>query len=242
MAARHRLLEVIEDDDTSVMHTSEELASSTFDIRVDGRPGTIADVFPGFDARDRVGVVVREALGGQGASTLVLAAVTAFYDVHRARGRPFFIYPDYFTFMVGGVPDVHRWFDIHPPHKHVAVADRTEDVLTALNDRAITRLVVPEGPAGGSRPARESAASARERMRTAIAYSPGGRVADADIEIAGDEHTERYVRQNIDECAALSAGPKARIAGRRAMLQRDGRPVETFHRLTLDEAIARLAG
>jgi hypothetical protein len=30
----------------SAMHTGEELASSTFDIRVAGRPGSIADAFP----------------------------------------------------------------------------------------------------------------------------------------------------------------------------------------------------
>jgi hypothetical protein len=36
---------------------------------------------PGFDAPDRVGAVVREAPGGQGASTLVLATVTAIYAI-----------------------------------------------------------------------------------------------------------------------------------------------------------------
>jgi hypothetical protein len=39
----------------------------------------------------------------------------------------------------------------------------------------------------------------------------------------------------------ISAAPKAQIAGRRAALRRDGRPVETFRRLALDDAIARLA-
>jgi hypothetical protein len=51
--------------------------------------------------RDRLGIVVHQPGGALGASVLALATITAFYDLQRARGNDFFIYPDYFVFHVG---------------------------------------------------------------------------------------------------------------------------------------------
>ena len=67
------------------MHTTT-LRSDAFRITVAGRPATIADVFPGFDAQDRLGIVVTRSFGAAGAGRLILAAVTAFYDCLRATG------------------------------------------------------------------------------------------------------------------------------------------------------------
>jgi hypothetical protein len=37
------------------MHSSRELRSSSFEVRVDGRPAGIPDLFEGFGEQDRLG-------------------------------------------------------------------------------------------------------------------------------------------------------------------------------------------
>ena len=116
------------------MHTARELSSPAFSIRVEGRAGVLDDVFPDFAERDRLGVVVRHPCGAIGASTLILAAVTAFYDAQRAKGEDFFIYPDYFLFHVGARLGDHGMLDVWPAHKEVVVPDEPEELLRAIND------------------------------------------------------------------------------------------------------------
>ena len=223
------------------MHSSRELASSSFGIEIDGTPATIDDLLPGFTDSDRLGVVVRRACGVVGSSALVLASVTAFYDVQRARGEDFFIYPDYFVFHVGRKLGSHNRFDIWPPHKEVVVADDPEEVLRAINDRGVTRLVVEDGSPGEGAFARETLASARARIVTAVVYSANGRTRDADVTIAGNDVTEHYVAGVLEQSRDVPAGERDRIAAARAHLQHDGRPVETYRRVDLDEALGLLA-
>ena len=214
------------------MHSSTELDRNSFVVEVDGAGARFDDLFPDFTAQDRLGVVVRQPCGAVGASCLLLAAVTAFYDIQRARGADFFIYPDYFLFEVGGRLGDHSMLDVWPDHKEVVVADRPEEILRAINDRAITRLVVEDGDPAETAFERESLASARDRITSALAYSPGGRVIDADVRVTGNEVTESYVNQVLDSAPEVQA--------RRAALQEDGRPLETYRRLTLEQALALL--
>jgi len=62
-------------------------------------------------------------------------------------GEPFdfFIYPDYFLFHVGRPLGDHARLDIWPRRKEVVVPEDPQGVLDAINDRAITRLVVEDG-------------------------------------------------------------------------------------------------
>ncbi len=214
------------------MHSSTELDRNSFVVEVDGARARFDDLFPDFTAQDRLGVVVRQPCGAVGASCLLLAAVTAFYDIQRARGADFFIYPDYFLFEVGGRLGDHSMLDVWPDHKEVVVADRPEEILRAINDRAITRLVVEDGDPAETAFERESLASARDRITSALAYSPGGRVTDADVRVTGNEVTESYVNQVLDSAPAVQA--------QRAALREDGRPLETYRRLTLEQALALL--
>ena len=214
------------------MHSSTELDRNSFVVEVDGARARFDDLFPDFTAQDRLGVVVRQPCGAVGASCLLLAAVTAFYDIQRARGADFFIYPDYFLFEVGGRLGDHSMLDVWPDHKEVVVADRPEEILRAINDRAITRLVVEDGDPAETAFERESLASARDRITSALAYSPGGRVTDADVRVTGNEVTESYVNQVLDSAPAAQA--------QRATLREDGRPLETYRRLTLEQALALL--
>ena len=222
------------------MHTATELSSTDFAIRVDGRPGSLADVLPEFTAADRLGVVVRHPCGATGASTLILAAVTAFYDAQRAKGEDFFIYPDYFLFHVGARLGDHGMLDVWPAHKEVVVPDEPEELLRASNDRGITRLLVEDRAPGEPRFERESLASARNRVATAVAYSPTGRLADADVFVGGNDVTESYVAAVLKQSSLLTPRARHEIALARRALNEGGVPVERYRRLSLDDALARL--
>jgi hypothetical protein len=224
------------------MHTARELSSPEFAIRLEGRTADIEDVFPDFAERDRLGVVVRHPCGAVGASTVILAAVTAFYDAQRAKGVDFFIYPDYFLFHVGARLGDHGMLDIWPAHKEVVVRDEPEELLRAINDRGITRLLVEDQVCRHTESAfeRESLASASNRIVTALAYSPTGRVSDADVLVAGNDITESYVAAVLEQSTEVGLGSRERLRLARRALHERGRPVESYRRLTLDEALARV--
>jgi len=225
----------------------------------------LTELFDGFGEQDRLGVVVRHSCGAVGASALITATVTAFYDIQRARGPDFFIYPDYFLFHVGVPLGDHSMLDIWPGHKEVVVEDDPERILEAINDRAITRLVVHDGEPADTAYERETLASARDRIATCLTYSPSGRVRDADVRIVGNPVTERYVNAVLEPEAGLpelragdaptrayaeaiaarvgevEPGVRSEIREARAGLVENGVPVETYRRIDLDDALALLA-
>jgi hypothetical protein len=114
---------------------------------VDGRPARLEDLFEGFGEQDRLGVVMSRPCGAVGASALIAATITAFYDLHRARGEDFYVYPDYYLFHVGRPLGDHARLDVWPRRKEVVVGEEPQAILEAIDDRAITRLVVEDGPA-----------------------------------------------------------------------------------------------
>lgn len=231
------------------MHTSEGLSESTFAITVDGTSATVGDLFPDFDDSDRLGVVVGSPHGLVGASLLVLAAVHRFYERQRELADSFWIYADYFTFHVGGPHGYHGKLDIWPPHKEVVVPADGNELLRAINDRGVTRLVVE---AEGTDPGPledEALASARSRLRSAFAYSPSGRTAGADLQIGGDALTDEYVAAVLHgheddpknhHLGEIDREVRDAIAAGRRRLVRDGRTVESYRRLSVDEALGTL--
>ena len=244
------------------MHSSRELDSSSFEIEVGGVATPLEELFEGFGEQDRLGVVLTRPCGAVGASALITATITAFYDIQRAHGPDFFVYPDYYLFHVGRPLGDHGRFDVWPPHKEVVVPVGADRLLEAINDRAVTRLVVEEGAAGEPPSDPGALASARARIETCLAYSPSGRVEDADVRIASNPVTEGYVEAILDpeariarlraegneqraDAIAARAGEVDRdsrqriLAGRRD-LAGDGVPVETYRRISLDEALGRL--
>jgi hypothetical protein len=223
------------------VHSSRELRSASFEIAIDGEPATLGDVLPGFSAADRLGIVVRRPCGVVGASALLLAVVTAFYDIQRERSPDFFIYPDYFVFHVGRKLGSHNRLEIWPPHKEVVVADEPEEVLRAINDRGVTRLVVEDGAPGEGAFARETLASARARIVTALVYSANGRTRDGDVAIASNDVTEGYVAGVLEQSRDVPSGERDRIATARLSLMDGDRPVETYRRVALDDALGLLA-
>ena len=154
------------------MHTTG-LRSQDFAIAVDGETATLDDVFPGFDGHDRVAIVIHDRFGAAGAGSLILAAVTAFYDHLRATGAPFFAYADYFAFHVGADHGTLRKLDVYPAHKEVVVPNEAEPILQAINDRGVTRLLVPDGPAAADPPRARPAARDPAQRPTAHSHRAG---------------------------------------------------------------------
>jgi hypothetical protein len=246
------------------MHSSYELRSDSFAVEIDGRPASLSELLPGFGEQDRLGVVVRGPCGAVGASALICATITAFYDIQRARGEDFFVYPEYYLFHAGGPHGDHARLDVFPRRKEPVLEDEPEALLEALNERAITRLVVEDGTPRQTELDRAELESARGRLLTCLAYSPTGRVPDADVRIAGNDVTEGYVEAVLDpearmarlrsggeddrvlaEAIARRAGEvapelRAPVAAARASLVEDGRPVETYRRVGVDEALGLL--
>ena len=83
-------------------------------------------------------------------------------------------------------------------------------------------------------------ASARNRVATAVAYSPTGRVADADVFVGGNDVTESYVAAVLKQSSLLTPRARDEIALARRALNEGGVPVERYRRLSLDDALARL--
>ncbi len=222
------------------MHTTRDLSSDSFSIRIDGRPAGFDALFPRFSEHDRLGVVVRAPCGAVGASVLILASITAFYDIQRSRSEDFFIYPDYFLFHVGRRLGDHRRLDIWPPHKELVVKDDPEELLRAINDRGVTRLLVEDRTPHLPDLERESLASARARISTALAYAATGRAADADVRIAGNAATEFYVQGVFERSTPAADSARVALEAARGRLREVGLPVEAYRRLSLDDALSLL--
>ena len=93
-------------------------------------------------------------------------------------------------------------------------------MLRAVNDRAITRLVVEEGEPRDPDLGPEERASARARITSCLAYSASGRVAGADVRVAANAVVEGYVDATLDperRAAEQTPAPtRSRPAGMRS--------------------------
>lgn len=222
------------------MHSGKELTSETFGLSIGGEPVALEDVFPGFDNTDRLGVIVRTPGGVTGASGLIMAAVTRFYDFQRASGRDFFIYPDYFVFHVGGVHGDHNMLDIWPGHKEVSVSDSAEEILQAINDRGITRLLIEDGGSSDADIKRHTRESAESRIVSVLTYSANGQLADADVTVSGNPPTESYVTAVIEKSPGFSDEVRVQLRSTREALKSSGAAVEQYRRIDLQTALGLL--
>ena len=136
------------------------------------------------------------------------------------------------------------------------MADEPEQILEALDDRGITRLVVEDGAA---RRAGAGAGAAGQRPG-AHRDLPGlfglGASADADRRNSSPRATSRHpdpetagaaksegdtgARDAIEDDGVGAGGAQPDRARRARRTREDGVPVETYRRIDLDEALARL--
>ena len=164
------------------MHTATQLDSSLFGLKIDGVPATRDELLPEWCAHDRLGVIVDEPFGATGASLLIQLAITAFYDV-RLNRRDGPLYPEVYLFHLGRPHGDHAYYDVFPRRKELVVPDDPATILEAINDRAITRLLVVDRPPQPVRHHWKEPISARDRIRSAFAYAPDGRTREPDVEI-----------------------------------------------------------
>lgn len=208
------------------MHTALQLCADDFAIEINGAAGDLASLLPNWHPHDRFGIVVHEPYGAIGASYLIQAAIVAFYDVRpeRRAGRgpgiaepnDVAIYPDIYVFHVGGRHGDYSMFDFWPARKEVFVAADPRVVLDAINDRAITRLAVPDGPSAPVEHEYKEPAAARDRIQSVFAYSATGMVDQPTITISG---VGAAAESNPDDvlhpervCAEVSAPDFERLA------------------------------
>lgn len=83
-------------------------------------------------------------------------------------------------------------------------------VLDAINDRAITRLAVPDREPSPVEHEWKEPAAARERIVSAFAYSPSGQVTVADWEIRGLDRRTEINPENVLDPERRYAAPASR--------------------------------
>ncbi|QEC46751.1 hypothetical protein FSW04_03550 [Baekduia soli] len=225
------------------MHTIGMLRGGDFGITVGGTPATFDDVFPGLDVADRFAFVLRTPAAGLAIGGLILAAITRHYEFWRDRGEPFWVYPDFYVLHAGAVHGFHGQLDIWPEHKEVVVADGdSESLIAALNDRAVTRLVVQDGPVRARPCLRETIAPALARIRTAVAFGADGATPGADVVLSCPPAAEELVRLAAESSTTVAQADRDRVLAARAARSRDGRVEESLRRIGVPEALGMLAG
>jgi hypothetical protein len=188
------------------MHTATQLQSSMFAIEIDGTPASREQLLPHWHPHDRLGIVAGEPFGALGASLLMQLVITAFFDAKPERRNYAAQYPEIYLFHAGEPTGDHSYFDFWPQRKEVVVEPDPGAILTAINERAITRLVVvdSEPVPAGHRDAELD--PARDRIVSAFAYAPTGQVSDQDVTVAGlDPATEVNAAMSLDPEFALGA-------------------------------------
>lgn len=184
------------------MHTRTQLSPTQFSIRLGAEQESgIDELFPAWHKHDRFGVVIRDPLGGVGASHLLQLAICAYYGSDERRRGELNVYPEIFAFHVGGGHGSHADYDFWGPRREVILGSDPHDLLAAINDRGITRLAVPDrgtvddgGIGDGSVTGFKvkEVAAFRDLIASTFAYSPTGRTANSDVEIFGlDRRTEQ---------------------------------------------------
>lgn len=175
------------------MHTARQLDLADFDIRIEGDAATRDDLFPSWTPWDRLGIVVDRPFGALGANALIQLAITAFYDIKPVRREGFptrqnprselAVYPEIYLLHVGGRHGFYSAYDFWPARKEVFLPADPRVVLDAVNDRAITRLLVPDVQPQPIEHEYKEPAAARDRIVSAFAYSADGRTENGDVEI-----------------------------------------------------------
>ncbi|MCD2136449.1 hypothetical protein [Salinicoccus halitifaciens] len=226
------------------MHTSRVLKSDDFGFAVNNQKGDIEDIFPGFSPADRLGIVVNSDTGAIGASILLTATITKFYDFYRHllgnEDDKLRIYPEFYIFHVGKQNMEHGALDVWPPSNEVVLQDEPEQILSAINERGITRLIVEDQELMPPILMRESFNSAKVRIKTALAFSPEGRVDDHDIEVTNNASIEEYVLMTIKEAKQYSGKEYEKVLSAWQALRDGSNFKQTFRSIDVMDAICML--
>ena len=223
------------------MHSSN-LRGTDFEICLNNQPVSHAGFFADFSNLTRVGIIAPNGTDGVGATALIMAFVTAFYDTYRARGGEFFAYPAYYTFQQSRPLASYTMLDIWPKHKDVFVEPDPVDLLNTINDRAINVLLLPDREPTDPSFEQPQIEAALRTIKTCYLYSANGAVQDADLEVTVNsrqvvEWTGQIFNdhdyQPIPEFAEQKAVWQAVHGGANHLKQ-------SFRQIAIDEALTRL--
>lgn len=156
------------------MHTSTLLKTGEFSFTRGSEHASLDDIFPGLRPDDRVGVVSTTPGDSLRASPLLLASIGAFYEALWEVEDDFFLYPDFFVLHVGALTGYHSPFDIWPQSKEVVVPPDPQELLAAINDRGITRLVLPAAPGVDGTLMEHAVQLAGRRIRSIVRLTEDG--------------------------------------------------------------------
>ena len=229
------------------MHTLKEVKSADFEIKLNNKKILLSELFRNFDHIDRVGIVTRSHGGVLGASVLLMRLISAFYDTYRGKklgnqAGKLRIYPEYFIFHVGSLLGSYGQLDIWPPHREVVIEDDTEQLLEAINDRGITRLLIEEGPEYPTTLLRETLSSAESRIVSLLYYSPNGKVANGDVAIENNGSISKFVLKAYEDClAVLKDNVDAEIKFPKEKLTERIHLTQTYKRIDLEKGIRSLS-
>lgn len=218
------------------MHTTKELDSASFEYLIDGEVVPEETVMPSVTSDDRVGVVMGTGSEGLGAGNFILSCVTAFYDYLReTRGEEFFEYPDYYTFQTASESADYRMLDIYPDHKNVTVEPAAEQLLRAINDRAITTLLVPDRQPTPSGVEDITLRSAQRRIDHCYVYAPDGRPRHVDFSIRQPRHpAEEWFETTVESLTGDSEGRVPPFGSDRNWI------LQQFRQVSVKQALERL--
>jgi hypothetical protein len=221
------------------MHTREDLTTADFALTIEGRPATFAELVPGVTPGSRVAIVAHTPAGAFGAAATLLGLVTYWYGERARTGEDFFEYPDYFYLQVGaggGRADLGQ-LEIWPAHKQLVVAPRTQELLEAIEDRAINQLLIEDRAPERAAVLRETRNALPRHLRGALVYDASGAAARADVAVEGSAAAERHVSLAIDSSVELSQEVRRSARQHRHDMTLDGQVTERLRRVALEEAV-----
>lgn len=218
------------------MHTIKELDGTSFEYQVDGNIVPRETVMPSVTSDDRVGVVMGTGAEGLGAGNFILSCVISFYDyLKETREEEFFEYPDYYTFQTTSEPADYRMLDIYPDHKNVTVESDTEQLLQAINDRAITTLLVPDLSPTSPDVEDITLQSAHRRIDHCYVYAQDGRPSNVEFTIRQPRQPARGWFETTVE--SINGDSEVHIP---SFGSDDDWIVQQFRQVSVEQAVARL--
>lgn len=150
------------------MHTSTLLKTGEFSFTRGADHVSLDAILPELTSDDRIGIVSATPGDSLRAAPLLLASIGSFYESLWAVEDDFFLYPDFFLLHIGALTAYHSPFDIWPQSKEVIVPPHPQELLAAINDRGITRLVLPDAPGADGALMEHAVQLAERRIRTVV--------------------------------------------------------------------------
>nr|WP_087575069.1 hypothetical protein [Sphingomonas sp. CDS-1] len=192
------------------MHTRDQLRLDQFNVTLNGEP---AEHFLRWTSHDRLGVIVDRPLGALGASLLIQLATAEFFAVDHGTRRTRPLYADNYLFHIGGRWGDFSTFDFAPPRREIFLPANPATVLEAVNDRGITHLLIPDGPARPATFPFKERDAAGDRIKMCWAYSVDGTAQDSDLLIttSAPEALQNAATAAIDMRPLLSLEPASEL-------------------------------